>query len=78
MAKRSATPDHASSANEFISERRRSQTAEESPAKGQKIAGPCPDSKNHRNTRVYRTVGRIRYCVCDDCGTTWKRSLHAA
>jgi hypothetical protein len=23
-------------------------------------------------TRVYKTEGRVRRCVCDNCGTTWK------
>ena len=41
-------------------------------------AGPCPQSERHKNTRVYRTVSRIRYCVCDDCGATWKRALPPA
>jgi hypothetical protein len=35
-------------------------------------AGKCPRHPAHQNTRVYRTAGRIRYCVCDDCGETWK------
>ena len=38
------------------------------------FAGPCPRSDNHKNTRVYKTDGRIRRCVCDDCGETWKRT----
>lgn len=37
-------------------------------------AGPCPKSKSHPNTRVYRTKGQTRFCVCDDCGETWKKS----
>lgn len=36
-------------------------------------AGACPRSAAHSRTRVYRTVGQTRYCVCDDCGTTFKR-----
>jgi len=37
-------------------------------------AGPCPRVKHHTNTRVYRTDGQTRYCVCDDCPdqTKWK------
>ena len=34
-------------------------------------AGACPKSARHTNTRVYKTSGRKRYCVCDDCGETW-------
>jgi hypothetical protein len=37
-------------------------------------AGACPRAEHHKNTRVYRTVGETRYCVCDDCGHTWKRT----
>jgi hypothetical protein len=36
-------------------------------------AGPCEKHPHHINTRVYRTVGQTRYCVCDDCGHTYKR-----
>lgn len=32
----------------------------------------CPNNATHRNTRVYTTKGRVRHCVCDDCGTTFK------
>lgn len=35
-------------------------------------AGPCPAHPNHTATRVYTTRGVTRYCVCDDCGHTWK------
>jgi len=37
-------------------------------------AGACPKSDAHNATRVYRTIGEVRYCVCDDCGHTWKKS----
>lgn len=37
-------------------------------------AGPCPRASLHKNTRVYRTDGAVRYCVCDDCGRTWKKT----
>lgn len=37
-------------------------------------AGPCPKVESHTNTRIYRTDGATRYCVCDDCGTNWKQS----
>jgi hypothetical protein len=40
--------------------------------------GPCPKTPAHTNTRVYRTVGQTRYCVCDDCGHTFKRIAPAA
>lgn len=42
------------------------------------FAGPCPQSPHHKSTRVYRTVGVVRYCVCDNCGTTWKQQGPAA
>ena len=35
---------------------------------------PCPQNKGHKNTRVYNTIGRVRHCVCDDCGHTWKQA----
>ncbi len=41
--------------------------------KAQVFAVPCPRSEHHQNTRVYRTAGQTRYCVCDDCGHTWKQ-----
>lgn len=34
----------------------------------------CPKSPAHTHTRVYATRGRIRHCVCDDCGETFKVS----
>jgi hypothetical protein len=36
-------------------------------------AGACPKSELHTATRVYKTLGEVRYCVCDDCGHTWKK-----
>lgn len=45
------------------------------PLKKQRVhAGECPQGASHKSTRVYRTAGRIRFCVCDDCGHTWKKS----
>jgi DNA-directed RNA polymerase subunit M/transcription elongation factor TFIIS len=41
-------------------------------------AGECPANESHVNTRVYRTIGEVRYCVCDDCGRTWKKTGPAA
>jgi len=40
----------------------------------QLVAGPCELTPGHLATRVYRTVGRTRHCVCDDCGHTWKQT----
>ena len=37
-------------------------------------AGECPKSPRHQNTIVYRTAGRTRYCKCNDCGATWKKT----
>lgn len=48
------------------------------------VAGPCnacqallPLAKPPREqkTRVYAKKGAVRYCICDNCGNTWKRSL---
>lgn len=30
------------------------------------------DAKGKNFTRVYGTVGNVRYCRCDFCGNTWK------
>lgn len=38
----------------------------------------CPKSGEHRRTRVYKTAGRTRYAICDDCGATWKAISAAA
>lgn len=37
-------------------------------------AGPCPLVANHGPGRVYKTKGRVRYCVCDHCGATWTKA----
>lgn len=37
------------------------------------FAGPCPRNPAHPQTRVYKTDGRVRRCICDDCGKTWKQ-----
>jgi hypothetical protein len=42
------------------------------------LAGSCPKSKAHTAVRVYKTDGRIRYCKCNDCGSTWKMTGPAA
>lgn len=36
-------------------------------------AGNCMDCKSAK-TRVYKTQGVVRYCVCDECGNTWSKS----
>ncbi len=41
-------------------------------------AGPCPKNQNHVNTRIYSVKGRVRYCVCDDCGENWKQDAEPA
>lgn len=41
-------------------------------------AGPCPRVGTHVNTRIYSTKGRTRYCICDDCGETWKQDADPA
>ncbi len=35
-------------------------------------AGPCDRNPSHLNTRIFSVHGRVRYCVCDDCGHRWK------
>lgn len=51
------------------------ETSDAEPVRTPRVtAGPCPRSKTHTNTRVYNTKGVTRYCVCDDCGETWKRT----
>lgn len=42
------------------------------------FAAVCPRNPGHQATRVYKTKGRTRYCVCDDCGNTWKQVGEAA
>ena len=46
---------------------------EPAPRRRRMTAGPCPQSANHQNTRIYKTIERKRYCVCDDCGHTWTK-----
>ena len=47
---------------------------QEKPKRGRpKIATVCPVNKEHKNTRVYKTLERVRRCVCDDCGANWKQ-----
>lgn len=31
-------------------------------------------AKGKSFTRVYGTVGRVRYCRCEFCGNTWKQT----
>lgn len=31
-----------------------------------------PEEQQHKNRRIYNTNGKTRYCVCNDCGETWK------
>jgi hypothetical protein len=35
-------------------------------------AGKCPVNASHEHTIIYKTVGRVRRCKCNDCGATWK------
>lgn len=37
-------------------------------------AGDCPRAPRHGAGRVYKTAGRVRYCVCDQCGHTWTKA----
>lgn len=39
-----------------------------------KIKAQACESCGSNSTRVYKTEGRIRRCVCDHCGNTWKLS----
>jgi hypothetical protein len=39
---------------------------------------PCPTNAAHAHRRIYRTDGRTRYCVCDDCGTRYKMTADEA
>lgn len=34
-------------------------------------AGDCPKSESHKDTHVYKTDGKTRYCKCNDCGELW-------
>ena len=47
----------------------------ESTKKKKVYAARCPRNGNHKKTRVYRTLTKVRYCVCDDCGHTWKQTV---
>ncbi len=54
---------------------RHDQTEAVLPSRKKRVfAGACPNKETHANTRVYKTDGLIRYCVCDDCGHTWKQT----
>ncbi len=35
------------------------------------FAGECPNNPKHLQTKVYKTLGRRRYCKCNECGATW-------
>lgn len=37
-----------------------------------KFSPACPRSPEHR-ARVHQTVGRVRRCICDDCGHEWQQ-----
>lgn len=37
-------------------------------------AGECPKDSRHQQTQVYKTFGSVRYCKCNDCGSTWKKT----
>lgn len=37
-------------------------------------AGKCEACNATKGTRVYKTQGVVRYCVCDQCGNTWQKS----
>lgn len=39
------------------------------------LAGECPTSKTHDQTRVYKTSGGNNLCICDDCGATWSQTV---
>lgn len=48
------------------------------------IAGPCQgckarlaqcDPPRPQKTRIYAMRNGVRYCRCDNCGNTWKRSI---
>jgi len=37
-----------------------------------RVSAPCCERINtHKNTRIVMTRGRIRRCICDDCGHSW-------
>jgi hypothetical protein len=46
------------------------------------VAGPCvmcpallkvATPPREQKTRVYSERGEVRYCICDNCGHTWKK-----
>lgn len=46
------------------------------------VAEPCPNQTcargvNENFTRVWRTVGHVRYVRCSCCGMTWKQTVSA-
>lgn len=47
------------------------ETEEVRPVKSPRVKAVCPINEAHAGARVYRTAGRIRYCVCDTCGNRW-------
>lgn len=50
------------------------QTTSIEPVRSPRVfATVCPVNPNHVRTRVYSKQGRTRYCICDDCGATWKQ-----
>lgn len=57
----------------------RDQSTQTLPVRKQLVyAGPCqrvlgPGATPHKHTRVTSTQGKIRYCICDDCGEKWKK-----
>lgn len=49
------------------------ETTIERVAKPRAKAQVCP-SCGGEHTRIYKTEGRVRRCVCDTCGNTWKQT----
>jgi hypothetical protein len=43
------------------------------PHKPKMKPGPCVRVPTHTNTKIYKTAGRVRYCICHDCGETWRQ-----
>jgi hypothetical protein len=48
------------------------------------IAGQCvmcvellkkAEPQREQATHVYAKAGNVRYCICDNCGHTWKRVI---
>ena len=37
-------------------------------------AGPCPGCKHESQSEIYDTKGPTRYCKCNGCGETWKKT----